>query len=520
MQVPPLDQSSPPQETPDQSSLWTDTVLNRFLSSTSIALFGRVFGRVLFVLAQIFFARYLGPEKFGLFAIGWTMLQMISTIAPLGLDKGIIRYATRYWESDPGSLKGTIIQTTGISVLSGTVLGIIFYFTADGIANIVFKNSDMKLVIQGFAPAIAFLTVIKLISATTRVTQRMQYAVILEDLLPSSASLMFFVLLFFLDYGLSAAINSAVLGYLVSLLLGFLIIRRLFPEIFSRHLKSTSSLRALLRFSIPSWLASSFVLFIVWINRLLVGVFQPESEVGIYQASSQISLLFTLITSAIAYVITPMIADLFNRGKTQEVQELFKSSTKWGLYLCLPIFLITIALPQEILQILFGVEYQSGAVALIILSIGQMATIATGAVGWMLMMTGNQNKWFWNTTIMLILSILINILVTPTFGIEGAATATAAGSSILFIIGLVQIRQIFGFWPYDKRYIKIVISTLLTAALVFLVRQIGITHAFARLLIVSPLTIVSFAFILYAYGLDHEDKVIIEIMRKRSFLTK
>jgi O-antigen/teichoic acid export membrane protein len=504
----------------ERNHFWTAAALNRFISGTGIALFGRVIGRILFVLMQIFFARYLGSEKFGLYAIGWTMLQMLSTIAPLGLDKGIIRYATQYWKSNPANLKGVILQSSGVSLLSGFGLGLLLYLSADGIAEQVFKNSEMKSVIRGFAPALIFLTTIKVTSATTRVTHRMQYAVILEDLLPAIISLILFVPLFLLDYGLSAAINSAVFSYLVSFLLGIITIKRLFPEVFMRNLRSTSSLRALMEYSIPSWLASSFMLFIVWINRLIVGVFQPESEVGIYQASSQISLLFTLITSAIAYVLSPMIADLFNRKKILEVQELFKTSTKWGLYLCLPLFVIAVALPQEILEILYGAEYRSGGITLVILSIGQMVTIATGAVGWMLMMTGNQNRWFWNTTSMLLLSIVANIYLTPRLGIEGAAIATAIGSGMLFILGLIQIRRIFGFWPYDKRYIKIALSTFLTAGIVFSIRQIGVSHTIARLLIISPLAIFSFAFLLYIFGLDQEDKEILRIIMKRDLQTE
>lgn len=51
-------------------------------SGAGLALVGRVSGRVLQVLTEIFLARVLGPAIFGLYAAGWTLLRIIGLIAP------------------------------------------------------------------------------------------------------------------------------------------------------------------------------------------------------------------------------------------------------------------------------------------------------------------------------------------------------------------------------------------------------------------------------------------------------
>ncbi|NIS79390.1 MAG: oligosaccharide flippase family protein [Anaerolineales bacterium] len=504
-------------ETTKSGSQWTETALSRLASGTGIALFGRIFGRGFLIVGQILIARFLGPEAFGLYAIGWTMLQMGGTIAPLGLDKAAIQYATRYWQLDLAGLKGTIFQSLGLSTASGSIMALLLCLAAFPIAHDFFQNPDMTQVIRWFAPAFALISVTRVIAATTRVTQTMKYATTLEDVLPSVASLVLFIALYLLGFQLTAALGSVLTAYLLSFILGIFFLKRLFPEVFSRYPKATWMVREIMSFSLPTWLAGAFTMFIIWVNRLLVGVFRPEADVGIYQASSQISLLFALILSAITYVFSPMIANLFHRGKRHELQELFVISTKWGLYLSLPVFIIVITAPRELLTVLFGQIYQVGAPILFILAIGQLVNVASGSVGWMLMMTGHHIKWFWTTTAMLISSVIINIILTPQIGLMGAATATSLAVCSLYIIGLVQVRRHLGFWPYDKRYRKMLLASILSVGVVIASRYLNLDNPALRLTLTATLAIGVFGIGLFILGFDEEEGVILRHIGRRMF---
>lgn len=490
---------------PLRSQEWQEAILNRFVTGTGIALFGRVLGRFLFVLGQVIFARFLGPEEFGLYAIGWTLLQMLGTIAPLGLDKAVLRYATQYWKTNAADLKSVIFQSISISLLSGMIFGLLLYLSSPIIASEIFHNQDLTQVIRGLVPAFVLFTVIRVIAAATRVTQKTHHAVTLEDLLPSSMSLLVFIPLFLLGYGLSAAIGSVVAGYLLSFIVGILTLGRLFPEILMRQPKTSSSLGKLMAFSLPSWLAGAFSLFIIWINRLLIGVYRPESEVGIYQAVSQITQLFPLLTSSLSYIFSPMIADLFHRNKHDELQELYLISTKWGLYMSVPLIIIAIFVPGELLRVVFGKGFGTGTLSLAILSLGQLVSIAPGFVGWMMLMTGRQVKWFWVTTIAISISLGVNIWLTPKLGLNGAAIATTLGLSILSIIGLALLRAELGFWPYDKRYHKIVTAGLVSAGAVFLTLLWHPEYPILRLAVIFMIATGVFSLVLLAFGFDAED---------------
>ena len=75
-------------DNPRNDSKATD--VSTLAGGASISLGGKIIGRTLAFLGDIAAARILGPDSFGLYAIGWTVLRTLSLISPLGLDQGII----------------------------------------------------------------------------------------------------------------------------------------------------------------------------------------------------------------------------------------------------------------------------------------------------------------------------------------------------------------------------------------------------------------------------------------------
>ena len=89
-----------------------------------IGLVGKIGGQGLGVLGNMIVARMLGPDDYGLYAIGWTIMRMVGLIAPLGLDKGVVYYATRYRDKERARFVGTLRQSIGVALLSGALLGL------------------------------------------------------------------------------------------------------------------------------------------------------------------------------------------------------------------------------------------------------------------------------------------------------------------------------------------------------------------------------------------------------------
>jgi O-antigen/teichoic acid export membrane protein len=97
----------------------------------------------------------------------------------------------------------------------------------------------------------------------------------------------------------------------------------------------------------------------------------------------------------------------------------------------------------------------------------------------------------------------------------GAAAATSFGISVLYIIGLIQVRSILGYWPYDKRFRKVGFIAIMSLSLAIVSLTINITHSLSRVTLISFIILISIIFLLLIIGVDREDRELLRFIRQR-----
>ena len=514
-----LDIIQPPASIEQQAIQSANTPLEqditKLASGASVTFAGRVVGSGSQVLTQVALARLFGPQVYGLYAIGWTLLRMGEVAGTLGLDNGVIHFASRYWPGDPARAKGVLLQALAGAFSSGVLLGWLLFVLAPWLADQVFQNPDLTPILQLFAFAFPFMTGLKVAAASTRVSQRMRFAVYAEDAGRPTLNLILVVVFYALSKSIIGAVAAAVLSFVFALVLSLYFVHRLFPMTFAAQPKPIYSGKELWAFSLPTALAAIFGLFITWVDRLFVGYFRSETEVGIYQAVAQFSVVFALTLSAVNAIFAPMIANLYHQGQLARLNELFKISTKWVLYLSLPIFLVLVFAPVAAITVIFGSQYASGSQALVLLAIAQLVNVGTGSVGYLLVMTGRQRIWLVITGSMLAVSLLLNVALVPQFGLNGAALSSAIAVSSIFLFGLLAVRRKLGLWPYDRRYRKGLLAAALTIGALVVLQQLLIDSAFLQLLATGLVSVGVFGSTLILLGLDQEDKEFVRLLRRR-----
>jgi O-antigen/teichoic acid export membrane protein len=489
--------------------------ITRLAAGASVSLVGKVTGGGLYAVSQVVLARLLGPEAFGLYAIGWSILRLVWAIAPLGLDKGVVRFASHYWRTDPSGSKKVLFQSLVFGLSLGLLIGISLFVAAPWVAEGVFQKPDLTPVLRWFALAFPLATGLRVAAAATRVSQRMRFSVYAEDLGQPATNLILVLLFYLLGWGLLGAVAASVSSFGLAFLLALYYMKHLFPEVFSTRRTAGPSARELIAFSLPTAFAGIFAIVTIWADRLLVGHFRPAAEVGVYQAFSQVSVLFAITLSALNAIFSPMIADLYHKKEMGRLGELFRVSTKWGLYLSLPVFLVICFTSQELMMVVFGPQYADGALPLVVLATGQLVNVATGAVGFLLIMTGHQNRWLAISSVAVLISVALNWLLIPRLGLTGAALATATAISGLYLAGLFQVRCSLQLWPYDSRYLKGLLATALAVAALFLLRLAPIDSAALTLLLTVTVSGSVFGGTLLLLGLDAEDQEFIRLIQTR-----
>jgi O-antigen/teichoic acid export membrane protein len=503
--------------TADKAPLEEDKNLrdvSHFANQAGLALGGKIGGRVINLIGEIAIARVLGTALFGVYAIGITILRVVGTVAPLGLHNGVIWFGTPWWKKDNARIKGVIIHSLLVGGLSGLLISGLLFIFAPQLATF-YAEPKLIEVIRWFTPAYFFLTLLRIASSASRITIKAKYSLLAEDISQPLIFVVLLVIFVILFDDLIGSLAATTISFGVSLLIALFYLYKLFFIGKPGRIDYSDKIPLMLQYSLPTAFTGFLGTANLWVDRFLVKYFRPSADVGIYQAASQSSMMFVIILSAVNSIFGPMIADYYHKKAIDDLEKLFRVSTKWGLYIGLPFFLTILITPDLVITTVFGEAYAAGAVPMVILNIGQLVNLMTGSVGFILIMTANQYIWLVIMLVSLILSVLLSIILTPAYGLLGASIASSIATSFQFLGALYFVYRKLHIWPYDRRYIKGIFAGIATFVYILIASRFDSVNPFIHLIILTGGSYAAFGLILLIFGLDQEDKHIIGLIKNR-----
>lgn len=474
-----------------------------------VTLLGRFGGRATAYVAQLVLARVLGPASYGVYSLAWKIVLIVALVASLGLEHGVVRFGAPLWHGDRGKLASLVRRCLGLTLAGGGVGVLVLILASDVLAERVFEMPDLGLTLRVFSFGLLVFCLLKVAAAATRTSREMSYGVLSEHVAQPASQLLFLAVFFAAGWTLLGAVAATVLSLVVGLAVAVVFLRRLGGRFLQEITASGVSTRALLGFSLPAALAATVGLLVSWTDLVIVGIFLSDTETGVYQAAAQVSIVLALVLASSNTVFTPLVASLMSEGREKEIDLLFKISTLCTVYLSLPVFLVLVLAPETVLGALFDDRYLSGTRSLFFLAFGQMANVATGAVGYLLILGGRQRAWLAASSAALALNVILNVVLIPRFGLVGAAVATAVSLTSLFSVGLFLVRRRLGFWPYDRRYYKVLLSLAAAVPVVLAAVRWSPLDGVANLAVLFLSSGLVFVAVLAIIGLDEEEKEIL-----------
>lgn len=495
--------------------------LDNLAVNAGVGIAGRFLGRFLSVFESLVAARVLGPTTFGLYALGLTIFRLIELISPLGLDIGIVKYGTSHLiKGNREALKGAIIWSSIVSFFFSASLGLIMFWSAPWIAANVFKQEELAIVFQVFAPAIPLSGLLAILSATSRLRQKMIYSIAMHDLGQPMLALAILLIFWLSGLNLERVILADQLSYLFSVLLAVYFLKLLFPWVLKKSEHAMLPNKELYSFSFASSASIFLSTLVLWIDRLFAGIYLSPSDVGVYQAALQISVIFALLLGSFSRILLPIFSILHAERNFNQLEEIFRIGTKWSFYLGLPIVLFIFLNPQNIMKIIYGEAYSFAGEVLYVLLIGQLINLVTGAVGPLLLVGGYHRIVLLLSSAMLIVNSFLCVILIPSLGIIGAALSNTISVTLMYTIALILVRIKMKLWPYDFRYLKGFVSIGFAAFCALLIRFSVADPPLVKLALQFFIVVFSFMFSLYVLGLSQEDQVFIAMILKRLGIKK
>jgi O-antigen/teichoic acid export membrane protein len=207
---------------------------------------------------------------------------------------------------------------------------------------------------------------------------------------------------------------------------------------------------------------------------------------------------------------------------------MFKIVTKWAFTFSLPIFWIAVLFGKPLLGI-SGTGFIPAWPLLIALAIGNLINVATGSVGYMLVMTGHQKITFLNSLIAIVFNIVLGIMLIPRYGAMGVAIATGVALSVVNLLRLLQVYIFLGMTPFRWDTLKPIgaglISAALTGILIYWLSLTKVTLHLVRInfsieLVLIPVFITLYVGLLVLFRIGSEDRILLDTLRNKLKLGK
>jgi len=424
----------------------------------ALNLVGVLFAAAAGVLLYIVLGRLLGAAGSGAFLVTIAIFQILAVAGTLGADTGLIREVSRALSLDRSK---EIRPILGVGLLPVAALGVVFgvavWLGADTLAAAFSggeSEADIADYLRVLAPIVPITSLYLAVLGATRGFSTMVPTAIIDRFGRAGSQPVLVWVAITAATGASLTALAWASPYVVGLGAGIVWLELLRRRWRQGHGESTETLRSLGRivrdfwsFTLPRSVAAIFRIGVQWIDIVIVGAIMSPRDAGIYAVSTRLLQLGLYVAASIGQVAQPMFSSLLAEGHHQRTSSVYQTATGWLVAITWPQYL-AIAIFAPLLLAVFGPEFTEGSTVVVILAGSAMLGSAAGPVDMLLLMAGKSTWSMGNTAVTLTTNVVLNLILIPHLGIEGAALAWAASRIVANALPLFQVGRYLRFFPW------------------------------------------------------------------------
>lgn len=501
-------------QSPNNSELDIQQELTYIASGTALMFGGTLFSNVISLGYGVLTARVVGAKLLGIFYLGLSVVGFIGPFAILGLSNGLLRYIPLFYaKGDFQAIRRTIRWVLSFVATISTLLTFVLFLLAKIIAVNWFHQPELTVVLVLLAITAPLGCIGSICLCSVQALHQIKYRVYVECFITPAFRLIVVGGLFLLGWRLMAVVTAHLASVILSLGMAGYYLRKVLqkqPYVIGGTSQNVS-MSQIVRFSLPLFLSSIFRMFPKNLITWLLGIFSAEA-VAIYGIASRLSILGTYVLHSLNSVFAPMISGLSGSGQLKELEQLYKTATRWLVFLSMPIYLLMILLAQKFLY-LYGEAFIVGAIPLMILCLGEIVNAGVGSAGYMVVMSGHPKIHLCNEIVTAVLTTVLSFIAIPKYGVLGAAIAVTIAVAFVNLVRCMEVYYFLRIHPYDLNYVKL-ISPVVVASLSLIGIQNIFSIRFPYNLIIYSLTFGAiYIGLLLVSGLSQEDNRLLQSIK-------
>lgn len=395
-------------------------------------------GIIITYLLMLFITNFFPEELVGKFNFSNNILVISGTICLFGANQSIYQLGARIVDCEnKGVLKQLYIKYILLSFVIYILILSLTLIIPDGIYQSLFNKENISSLIVKTTSIAFFYFLATLNFEVFRILNKIKSSEFFRSIFRSICFFIGAIIIFFINQKYFLVDVFLFSFFLTSIVTTIVVFRLLKKEKANPNTVSISY-KKIIKVSLPMSIGALFLLLMQSIDAFFIIKYKSFSELAFYGIAVKLTFLISIVLTSINTIIAPDIAKYYYQKDFNKLKEIVFKSSKLNFILTIPLLLLLLFFPKTILSF-FGENYTNARIALIILSCGHIINSFCGSVGLYLNMTGRQKEIMFLLFVSLIINIVLNFILIPKYGINGAAISSSISLIFWNITGLLFI---------------------------------------------------------------------------------
>ena len=412
--------------------------------------------RTVSVIFYVYLARAYGPAVVGVFVVCVSALDIVAKLGILGFDRAIMTTAAR--RGDAGD-EGRFYRSTAHGLIMGGLAGMAVTLLMEAGAipwsARFLGRADLVAPLRIMAPGVFFWTVSGIFLAAAKATRVMKHDLAVKNVVEPLA--LFAGALAFGAF--MPGVQALAWAFVASTLAGAAAAALLFGRRFSyrkllSHAGTPEGRAEIARHAVPIGVYDLLNLLLQRVDLFILTRFAPAATVGVYAMAQNAAFTFKKVRQSFDPISLPVIAAASHARRREDLLGHYRTVTRWVLIINLGLMGVA-AVGSRLIMGIFGRDFTPGAAPLVILTAAIMVNTILG-VSELFILTDRPMLNVANTVAALGAAAALGFLLTPRFGMIGAAAATLGAYALMNVLRLVQVRALYGMHPFSAYHARAV----------------------------------------------------------------
>lgn len=459
--------------------------------------------------ALFLYTNFMSETYYGLIAFILSTANIMMPLMAFGVHNTLVKFYSTY--KTRNNVNSFLTFILFLPLLLIIPIGLIGYFAFDTIADFLAQKNIIirEYVWYIYITAIAF-AYFEVFYSWTKVQMKSVFGNFMKEVF-HRACVMLLLFALYLDFiSIKQFINAVV---------GVYILRMLIMKLYAYFLRRPvirfgkfPKLNEVLKYSALIIIAGSVGGIILEIDKFMIGELLTINNVAYYGVAIYIASVIGVPARSMHQITNPITAKLLNGNNTLELETLYKKSSL-NLFIISGLIFLLIVLNINQLYALIKPEYSTAVFVVIIVSIAKLSDN----------LIGNNNAILFNSNyyrivllfgvFLAIITVVLNLILIPEYGINGAAVATFV--SILFynMLKLIFVYHKYKITPFTSETLKTFVLIMLTVG-VFYFWELPF-HPIFNIMIKSIIISMLYTYVVYRMKFSSDINDLIERILKR-----